>query len=205
MLRRGMLLVVLLISAHGLPQANSQQDSRVLERYSGEATPDEIAFDAFLSLAHQSLLDNPELNETVIRNALGLEGSAADPTVAARSQYFESVFQAFTREKAQDGYAVLCTGNIRASSAREIGSRMDAVDQVGRHAMKKFLQTTLNELPPGERRHFRKYLQDLKTGLSYTRIDSYSFYSNSQISIPEVAERLCSKLDSRLGRDGGIK
>ncbi len=179
----------------------AQSDDPIRSQYHGSADlPDEIAYQQFLLHVQPGTNDYADSDTRaehhrllVLATATGHTDytgrGASEGAIIARlnrlSAFFDRSRQRIDDAKRQAGIDLVCARQDSIDLPRLFTS-MNAVDDAGEQAAARQFQMTLNTLRPGEREALVAYLDDFKTGVSYTKLDSAAMFEQSMAGVPEA-------------------
>lgn len=157
----------------------AQEHIDVRSSYQGSSElPDQIAFANFLESIAGAEKSDHDLGLEYVARATGIrladDGQIIDAGIrraaAIRSRLIK-IHDRLQRERRQSRIEVLCTGAHR-QTADQIFDSVNGVDDLAEAIAFKYYQIALTTLRAGEREHFVPYLADLKSGISYVKLDS---------------------------------
>lgn len=190
------LLVVSALFVSAITAADTEDG--VLELYDGSSDlPDSIAFGAFLDLVHATREEGNGSDAPIVAKAIGhpLDDRSDTATVRSRSEFFDSAYKALKREKMVAEHSVLCSRNPAEKSTEDLVYALNAVDDVEKNAKDRQFIAVMNALDAEERTALLMYLNELKQGIWYARIDSATQYDVARTGIRTDVVRRCADLE----------
>jgi hypothetical protein len=182
----------------GEPNLGTDNGVRAMHIGSSEL-PDEIAYVEFLKLVDSAHRDKNArgLYLQIVADALGIKLDRAQSSetlgrVRSQGAYFLGAYREMTLEELDSNIRVLCAGKQTSKSADQLYDAMNAVDDIRDTVRVKHLTFALYHLSIAERNSFMAYLNDLKTSISYVRIDSRKAAGSGEQDIRMVAEQSCN-------------
>jgi len=174
---------------------SAQEDIDVRSSYHGSSElPDQIAFVSFLESITGSEQSDHDIGLEYVARATGIrladDGEIIDAGIrqarAIRSRFLK-IHERLKRERRQSRIEVLCGGALR-QTADQIFDSANGVDDLAEAIAFKYHQIALTTLSASEREHFVPYLADLKSGISYVKLDSRTQIDSEMRSL-DAAER----------------
>lgn len=201
--------IVIFGSVSWADEPSSTYENGVRASYIGSPElPDEIAYAEFLKLADSTFGDaeSLDLHLQIVADALGIRMERESiGRVRSRSAFFRKSLQTMKKEQLASKISILCSDARESRSTDQVHKAMNAVDDVASAVRAKQYIIALNSLTPAEQEAFLTYLNDLKSGISYVKVDSRSADIAGQQDIHSVAEQSCNKFSVDYQVLGGVQ
>lgn len=186
----------------------------VRSQYAGsDNLPDEIAYLQFLEqVLPDATMDEHQRLELIARavgydlhTANGTNG-AVEARAARLSNHFKRSYDLVEREKDRAAADLICRSRDTISVDRVFTS-LNAVEDIGESAAAKRYQVTLNRLRPAERDAFKYWIDELKRGMAYVKLDNRRYHEANNAGLGDADREAlirsqmteyCAGLDARL-------
>lgn len=171
----------------GLASADNQKGLRASFNGSSDL-PDAIAFASFLDMID---VDDEHTFELV---ASALDMPYNDETraqVQQRTALFKNAHKSLRDEDDRASNAILCSYARESRTTEETYAALNAVDDTRGSIREKHYLITISALSIKEQKAFKEFLNELKAGISYTKIDSQVIYEGTAIDVNQKVAQRC--------------
>lgn len=192
------ILIVLFASSSGLSLASNNDIVR--KSYSGTTElPDGIAFKQFLLLVsgsdedtHQSPYESAAT--TLVASALGLPLTKQTyPLIQERISLFREALAALRADERRAAARMVCAESRVKRTREETYSVLNSVDDVHEIIATQHFLITVAALPKSEGLALRDFLQKVKLGTSYAKLDSSVVFEKQNLDVHVMVEQHCNK------------
>lgn len=174
------------------------------ERYAGSPElPDEIAYAQFLALVDglhgEAAARDAYLH--LLAGALGYRPHGTDVgRLERRGAWFRNQLRSMEAEQLESELAILCRpyGEARRSADR-LYDAMNAADDIANAVRQKYLVVAMNSLSEPEKLALAEYLDEMKNGISYSRLDVRDLHADSDVDVHQLARQSCRQKEIRYG------
>lgn len=172
--------------------------------------PNGIAFQTFLQLTNtQTVLQemdprgiDPGILD-LVSTALAIPLTKETiPIVEERVQLFRSADKSLRHEKQLARKQMLCSEGRGSRSKEQTYGLLNAVDDMQELVAEKHYLLTASALPPAEKKALDNYLNSMKEGISYSKVDERSYFENYQLDVAASIDARCIEFANTLSQGG---
>lgn len=180
------------ISISMIAIALAEDTDGIRASYSNSAElPVEIAYGEFLGFVERDKEDEHRLDIEIVAQALGLLHEKDSKKAKQRTKFFQKSLRALEREQLQAKYSVLCDQSPTSRTEEGMYRALNAADDIRQAVLAKHFLTDISQLPAAEQEALLAYLDNLKYGISYMKVDSRQLKSRQTEDIRYSVERDC--------------
>jgi hypothetical protein len=155
--------------------------------------PDGIAFQEFLRIIAAGDWPAYEL----VASALGIQLTDDSlPEIRQRTEYFRDINRSLRIEKNATAFAMLCPENRADRTNEDVYDVMNDVDDVQEVIAEKHYLVAISSISVEERRTLQKYLNELKAGITYVKVDDSARIEEQNLDVRIGMEQYCANLES---------
>lgn len=153
--------------------------------------PDGIAFRAFLRVIDSSDPEAFDLVATALNMPLN---NHTRRRVQERTEFFKNAHRYLLDEKKSTTFRMLCPDDIGSRTKEHTYEVLNKLDDVQEIIAEKHYIVTISALSAAERHAFQDFLNEMKTGISYVKVDNRVGLDSGQQDVRFRAEQRCYEL-----------
>jgi hypothetical protein len=210
-MRHILIAIVALPSVAVLGSAWANEAEGLRTQFAGSPDlPTGIAFQTFLTLTNTTtVLEGTDPSGVdpgimdLVSTALAIPISKeTKPIVESRVQLFRDADNSLRHEKRMARKQMLCSEDRGHRAKEQTYDLLNAVDDVQEVIAEKHYLLIANGLSPAEKKALDEYLNRMKGGISYSKVDERSYFESHQVDVKSAVETRCIELANATSRNG---